>query len=1256
MSFRKRMLKHGPRTSVLAASIGALVASGGLSGVALAQEEDEAAEETETDDIIVVTGTRIRRDDFNATNATSVVTADDMRTLGVISVADMVNQLPNNIASVSPEANPGSPFNVGASIANLRGLNTFAGTRTLTMVDSRRMTATNNGGGVDMNFIPSALVGRIETVTGGAAATYGADAMAGVVNVILDDNIENIRVDLGYQTTAEGDGDRYNFSFATGTELFDGRGSFTVGIDFSDQESIDSCAKREYCGASRGILQNGSGVGTGFFGFGPPAPYSLREDVVFEGQPHWLILEGMRHTATTSGILLGDGFIGAGDTTIPGQDCPGYDPNLAIEDQAITLNNLVGVGYNGATNNGSGALECGAFVITPDGMDIMPYLESLTAEQRAGVDEEGFTGETPWGEGKGPYVSTPLRPESRRGNIFTRFKYELESGIELAADVSFGQTENRALQRRTSDNIQRFCVQRDNGYLVQSSPAMQAVFADRWATGAFGGVQTDWSIACDEPPFFGGSFLDDREDGRFDFRTGTVMTKDMSEHLRREQNNKTDVFSMTLNANGDLFDGGSWTWDTYYTYGKSESDIAINNWRSDNRMQMAIDSVFDPITGEVVCRINATDPNQREFEWWKEIVDINGVETGVYEDINAVANATMDGGSDIRDKWLSFYSVALKDEYPAAEIPAQSQIWFDQLSAGCSPFSPFGDQNLVPMSAEALAFAFPSIVESTEIEQNLLSLSFSGDLHRGIGAGPLLLAGGLDIRTEETFNRTGADPITARDFISNFDGTNAFGDNWAGKTTNDEMYAELEMPFLRDVPGADYLMMNIAKRRTKNVTERIEGRAIVDATSFQKFTRYVDSWKASMVWQPVELLTVRMTRSSDTRAPSARELFQTNTGAQQAGGQNELLSPFRANDPDTSTGENGDQYENVTGGNARLSAEKSTTETLGIVFTPAETVPGLEVALDYYETTIRGGIETVSSNGTLTRCAQEIADMVSEADGIFCRNIVFGVPDPDQVPILETYGCDYDDDAVPPVLTGCSPAEANQILPYTNILSISSSQVNVSPYWNRGMDMSLSYSKQLAGGGFISGRVLATRFLEQSVDLEGNRGRTNVAGQTGSNGLTNVFGSFGINYSPTPRIRGNMWMQYNKNAFTVSGQVFYTGKGRLNIQDGWISEGEFATYTENGVLQVAQYDPDIVDTVSAGALPSWATMNLNFNYDFARSRFAMDSFEGLSVFLNITNVGDRLPNFFSGRQAGGINTTYFSGMGREYNVGVRMEF
>jgi hypothetical protein len=415
-----------------------------------------------------------------------------------------------------------------------------------------------------------------------------------------------------------------------------------------------------------------------------------------------------------------------------------------------------------------------------------------------------------------------------------------------------------------------------------------------------------------------------------------------------------------------------------------------------------------------------------------------------------------------------------------------------------------------------------------------------------------------------------------------------------------------------------------------------------------------------MVWKPVEIMTVRVTRSSDTRAPSSRELFQTNTGPQQAGGQNEIVSPFRADDPDTNQFESAEQYENLSGGNSRLSAETSITETLGLVFQPLENLSGLEVAIDYYETTVSGGIETVDAMGTLNRCAaQEIGEELPEDQWVYCSNVRFGTPDLTQIPFQAAFGCGADADAIPPI-PGCTPEEIDQILQYTNITSVASSQVNVSPYFNRGIDLSVSYNHQLGGGGFLYGRVLTTRFLEQTVDLVGQGNLEDfkdVSGQTGENGLNRGGGSFGINYTPTPRIRGNAFVSYNKNAVTIGGQVLYTGSGRLNVQDAWIGPGESESYyNDAGVLVHVNYDPNVTSTATYGALPSWTTFNLQFSYDFGRSRFSFDRFETLSAFFNIDNVADRIPGFFSGRDAGGINATYFSGMGRQYNMGVRMAF
>ena len=129
-------------------------------------------------------------------------------------------------------------FNVGAQLANLRGLNPFFGTRTLTLIDTRRVVPTTEGGAVDLTLIPSMLVERTEVVTGGASAQYGSDAIAGVVNVILDKDLEGFKAQIDYGQTAEGDGGDTHASFAWGTAFGDdGRGHVIAGLEYQQQDT-----------------------------------------------------------------------------------------------------------------------------------------------------------------------------------------------------------------------------------------------------------------------------------------------------------------------------------------------------------------------------------------------------------------------------------------------------------------------------------------------------------------------------------------------------------------------------------------------------------------------------------------------------------------------------------------------------------------------------------------------------------------------------------------------------------------------------------------------------------------------------------------------------------------------------------------------------------------------------------------------------------------------------------------------------------
>src|SRR5262245_55838635 len=215
----------GARVSALAIAIGTIL------GGRAAEAQEQAEQPSATLEEITVTGTRIRRDGYTAPTPTTIVDSEYMESLGLVNVADMVTQIPSNISNFQPENTGGSAFFVGSTLANLRGLNPFFGTRTLTLVDSKRHVPTNNGNSVDLNAIPSVLIDRLEVVTGGASATYGSDAVTGVVNILLDKDLEGLKLDVDF-SSADGDGNDHHIGIAGGTELFDGRGHIVAGAEY----------------------------------------------------------------------------------------------------------------------------------------------------------------------------------------------------------------------------------------------------------------------------------------------------------------------------------------------------------------------------------------------------------------------------------------------------------------------------------------------------------------------------------------------------------------------------------------------------------------------------------------------------------------------------------------------------------------------------------------------------------------------------------------------------------------------------------------------------------------------------------------------------------------------------------------------------------------------------------------------------------------------------------------------------------------
>ena len=175
------------RERLLASSI--LGGAALLAAIATPAAAQTKAATTEVEGI-VVTGSRIARQDYSSDTPIVTVSAEALENTGAVTVDALLNQMPQFVPSVNETSN--NPGGNGQANVELRGLGPQ---RTLVLMDGRRMTPSNSNGTVDINTIPPGLIENIEVITGGASAIYGSDAVTGVVNIILKDSFEGLAAD-----------------------------------------------------------------------------------------------------------------------------------------------------------------------------------------------------------------------------------------------------------------------------------------------------------------------------------------------------------------------------------------------------------------------------------------------------------------------------------------------------------------------------------------------------------------------------------------------------------------------------------------------------------------------------------------------------------------------------------------------------------------------------------------------------------------------------------------------------------------------------------------------------------------------------------------------------------------------------------------------------------------------------------------------------------------------------------------------------
>lgn len=253
-----RVFRSRGLLTVSAAALSLACLSANAQTAASGQAEDSAPEATaaqdapeaqaEPDEEVVVTGSRIARPELSLPNPVQVISADTIEQSGKVNLTDFLVNSPALLGSQSSILSAGSNLanaqSVGINLLNLRNLGTA---RTLVLVDGRRHVAGAPGvAAVDINTIPTDLVEKVDILTGGASAIYGADGVSGVVNFILKKDFEGLSVRGQTSISQRGDaGDRF-IAVTAGKNFADGRGNVTVAYEYNQTDRFSQSDRLNY--------------------------------------------------------------------------------------------------------------------------------------------------------------------------------------------------------------------------------------------------------------------------------------------------------------------------------------------------------------------------------------------------------------------------------------------------------------------------------------------------------------------------------------------------------------------------------------------------------------------------------------------------------------------------------------------------------------------------------------------------------------------------------------------------------------------------------------------------------------------------------------------------------------------------------------------------------------------------------------------------------------------------------------------------
>lgn len=1009
-----------------------LIATLGIVGAieASAQEVETDDEDKEEVEEVVVTGSRIRRNPDAQSLPTTVTTAIEIENRGFTNVIEALNDNPifvGNTTSAGANNQLGDNF----AFANILGLGT---NRTLTLLNGRRFVGSNQatvfvpnnetGAQVDLSIINPALLERQETIIASGGAIYGADAVAGVVNLQTKDDYEGLNITVQGGLSSRGDGEEYQVRSAYGQNFHNGRGNFAISVDYFNQDNIQGSERgflRQQrfeinnplngfvrnpafpsAGQAFATISNGLSVPGGFLAAGADGLASTID-----------ILNGTQRDRTLGGLLIADGnfsggFAATGDFVpqgfvagglagaaadpqgfaffAPSSLPAGVDPLAVISSfgqngsalSAAQQNQLALTLLQGSRptvseffNNNPGINPL-LFVGTFGDVDLFPRIPNPDASTANLF----------------PFLAVPLQFDPSGNlvpfNVGSIDPSNTQASIGIGGDGTqlFGaETNVRSSTERTSffgtanydltDNLNIYTE------LLYSHLEFDSVGLAPTNTpnGGFGGTSRSIPIYINENPFLNdqarGVISDLQAQGltlpQLNGQDVLFLSRTLQDVIGGvdDSTNESETFRATLGLEGDFeFLNRNFYWDTSFVYGRNEVTNSSEDIL-DIEFALATDIVTDPDTGQAVCRQQTLDAPES---------------IAVRNPVFQFANNT------------------------TGLVPTQAQV------DACVPLNLFGEGAPSP---EAIAFVLGNNGSRNVSEQIFYQAALGADVF-DLPAGTVLAATQFEYRREEL----------------SFEPNDVFGQGLARATAGDPTQGELEFyevgaELLIPVFGGDFTLPGFHSLefegawRLVNRDQDSSNEAFADILStLGSVTDHVFTVQGR--WRPIPDLQLRGQYSESVRSASVVELF----GASQTGFSNADLSNVctatavnqgpnpavrRTNciqaatllgidDPENFI----DNFQNITGGgnppaatggNPALSNEQSESYSFGFLYEPSW-IDGLYLTADYVAVDLSSQIDLVGPAVNIAACFDQAEFPNSSINGTnVCDQFVLGVDD-----------------------------------------------------------------------------------------------------------------------------------------------------------------------------------------------------------------------------------------------------------------------